>query len=248
MSRRNRDTLKHFFKKGRLPSEENFGDLIDSMLNIIDEGFDKTLEHGLKIYPIGESEKYISFFQRTESRSPLWSFNVDDRTGAFELRNGAEKPILSINSAGSVGVNTNDPRYDLDVHGTIAGEGRIGTFERGRVPADGLWHDIVEDCTGCQAFEVMAGAGKKGEGRYSLLHAVALSTFNSRDSIKSDAAYYGSRCNRLKLKWAESENHDYSLQIKTCCDYGEPAQIQYHITSLWFDPLMEECEITEVEG
>ncbi len=245
MSRRNRDTLKKYFEKGRLPSEEHFGDLIDSMLNMIDEGFDKTLDQGLKIYPSGDSEKYISFFGRTNKKSPLWSFNVNSKTKNFEIRDVEDKTVISISGEGRVGVGKDDPDYALDVQGTIAGEGRVGTFAHGCVPADGLWHDILEGLDGCRAFEVMAGVGKKHAGKYSLLHAVALSTFNSKDSIKSNTAYYGSRCNRLKLKWEASEDHEYCLRIKTCCDYGEPVKIQYNITSLWFDPLMKGCEKRE---
>jgi hypothetical protein len=42
MTTRNRDTLKQFFQEGRLPTSDHFGDLIDSMLNMSDEGFRKT--------------------------------------------------------------------------------------------------------------------------------------------------------------------------------------------------------------
>ena len=37
MPKQDRKTLKSNFANGRMPSEDNFGDLIDSMLNVIDE-------------------------------------------------------------------------------------------------------------------------------------------------------------------------------------------------------------------
>ena len=42
MGTADRSTLKKFFESGRMPSERQFADLIDSMLNMVDEGFDKT--------------------------------------------------------------------------------------------------------------------------------------------------------------------------------------------------------------
>ncbi|MCP4686793.1 MAG: hypothetical protein GY859_02020 [Desulfobacterales bacterium] len=251
MSKKNRDTLKNYFRKGSLPSEDNFSDLIDSTLNIIDEGFEKTLDDGMKIYPIGESERYISFFQKAVPKSPLWSFDVDSKTRNLEIRNSRKEPVVSIRQGretglNKVGINKNDPRYTLDVEGVIAGRGRIGTFKQGKVPADGRWQDMLSDLTGCTAFEVVAGVGRKNSGQYSLLHAIALNAFNSKKRIKYHTTWYGARCDRLKLKWTSTAKNKYSLQIRTCCDYDQFARIQYHVASLWADPFMDNCLASEV--
>ena len=37
MTTRNRETLRGFFSAGRLPTQDHFGDLIESMLNMDDE-------------------------------------------------------------------------------------------------------------------------------------------------------------------------------------------------------------------
>jgi DNA-binding transcriptional regulator YhcF (GntR family) len=54
MDKKNRETLKNYFKKGSLPSEKEFANLIDSMLNTIDDGFEKTEDEGLKISAPGQ--------------------------------------------------------------------------------------------------------------------------------------------------------------------------------------------------
>ena len=41
MTKRNRKTLSDNFADGSLPTQDAFGDLIDSMVNIVDDGFDK---------------------------------------------------------------------------------------------------------------------------------------------------------------------------------------------------------------
>ena len=57
----NRQTLKNYFKKGGFATEKHFVDLIDSSLNVVDDGISIQRENGLKINPIGFSTKLISF-------------------------------------------------------------------------------------------------------------------------------------------------------------------------------------------
>jgi hypothetical protein len=64
MSLQNRETLKSYFKKGQLPSEGNFNDLIDSLINKIDDGMSKTVDEGLMLSPIGESKKLLSLYRQ----------------------------------------------------------------------------------------------------------------------------------------------------------------------------------------
>lgn len=63
MAMKDRNTLKNYFRKGNLPSEANFENLIDSSVNKIDDGFSKTEDEGLMLSNIGESEKIISFYE-----------------------------------------------------------------------------------------------------------------------------------------------------------------------------------------
>ncbi|VFQ45358.1 hypothetical protein [Desulfoluna butyratoxydans] len=247
MAQQNRNTLKKYFKKGALPTEKQFADLIDSVINIIDDGFEKSAEHGLKIAAIGEREKLISFFRKMEMVCPDWSMGIHPDTGCFHLRNGENKSLLTLTPEGKVGIGCEDPRSDLDLHGTIAMEGRTGRFGNGVIPADGRWHTLVNGLDGCQAFEVMAGAGKKREGRYALVHAVALNTFRGRGKVVMHQAYFDARRNRILLRW-RGKRHDYRLEMRTCRAYGGDAAVRYGLTRLWDDPFMDTCVLPSDEG
>ena len=238
MPKKNRSTLKEYFKKGCLPSEEQFGDLIDSMLNIIDEGFDKTPDSGLKISQIGEESRLISFYRNIDMKSPIWSITVDTAKKQLLFNAEDDTSVLALDPAGRVGVNKRTPDYTLDVDGILATKGRIGRYKEGAVPADGQWHPVIEKLDGCRAYEIMAGAGKTKSGKYALLHAFALSTFNAKSRIASHQAHYHSRCDRIKLRWTGGQ-HEYSLEMRTCCCYGDDINIRYSITELWFDYFME---------
>ncbi len=250
MAKRNRDTLKNFFSKGALPSEEQFHDLIDSAVNQIDEGFDKSPEGGLEITPVGNHDGLISFFRSTDPERSLWSINYGANQQTFLFNNNLNDVTpLSLTDDGKVGVNTNSPCWTLDVNGVISAQGRVGTYRQGMVPADGKWHNVTEELDGVQAFEIMAGAGLKGSGKYALIHAIALNTFNPKGAwfnifnrkkrIKCHQAYYRSISDKLKLRWI-GENHKYYLQLRSNSDYGENIGIRFYVSKLWFDEDMSD--------
>ena len=245
MGKANRSTLKNFFQRGHMPSERQFADLIDSMLNMVDEGFDKSPEDGLKISQLGENAALISFYHPTDLRRPTWIITCDKAKGQLVIRNGAGKPVLILSSDGHVGVGRQMPRHALDVAGVMAAEGRTGV--QGSAMADGEWHPIVEGLHGCQALEIMAGVGKPKSGRYALLRATALNTFhpggfwtnllNLKRPIRCQQAHYRSRCDRIMLRWQRSGD-TYALALKTKRPYPEEIQVQYSVTHLWFDEMM----------
>jgi len=51
MPRTNRNTLKEYFKRGSMPNQKHFYELIDSMVNISDDGIDKNPDDGLRFLP-----------------------------------------------------------------------------------------------------------------------------------------------------------------------------------------------------
>lgn len=275
MTQRNRKTLIANFADGRMPTQEEFGDLIDSVINIVDDGFEKTPTDGVKIAQLNNSDKLISFFDKIPVKEPLWSiaFSMPSQGGDagsnqnlnfFYGSNHATGLTLAraeVSDTGEetpndatirVGINNNNPEHAVDVEGTVASNGRLGRESGGEkleVLADGEWHSIITGLDGCQAFEIMAGLGKPGSGRYALMHAHALSTFNSKNgNITYHQAYHSSKCDQIELRWFGSA-HKYALQMRTRCSYlkntakkdekKEEIYIRYYVTQLWFDPFMD---------
>lgn len=263
MAKKNRSTLKRYFSEGALPSADQFADLIDSNLNTIDEGFDKTPENGFEISLIGDHDKLISFFRDNAAQQAVWSISYDKGNDRLlfvkPAQAGAAPAVAAFDPRGRLGINTSDPQWSLDVAGVIAAQGRIGANpnQQKTVPADGEWHDITDTLNGCQGFEVMAGVGNKGTGRYALLQAVALNTFNPKglffnflrrkSRIRCTQAYYLSRGHKIKLRW-QAKDEGYALQLRTNCDYGDGIRVRYYLTQLWFDESMAESWSSRDEG
>ena len=251
MAKKNRDTLRKHFRTGSMPSQEHFEDLIDSMLNVVDEGFDKTPEQGFEVAQLGGSGKLISFFENITVKSPLWSISFDSAGNNLAFGSASNPHVLVLATEKDdgqgvekvrIGINKEKPQYELDVDGIVAAQGRIGSKIKQQIKADGVWHDVTEVLDGCQAFEIMAGVGgMKQKGQYALLHAYALNTYNDRSKIDSHPAYYGSRCNQLELRW-KGDMHAFKLQLRSKCSYtnndNKPVLINCYLTRLWFDPHM----------
>lgn len=297
MGRRSRETLKLYFKRGSLPNEEQFHDLIDSTLNMNDEGFSKSPQNGLEISAEQEG-RLLGLFRRDLPLSPAWRIALgdpdgralvfregvarppatdapDDESAPRALPPGERPPTLVLGPDGHVGLNTATPEHEVDVNGVIRARGRLGVVPARAAPsatgegqgaaseepldpavpvdADGRWQNITLGLTGCRAFEIVAGVGKRSTGRYALLHAIAINTFQPRgwlfnflgrkNRIRAHQAFYRRSSDKLALRWRGDEER-YYLQIRTNTDYGVDAagrriRIRYHVTDLWPDPYME---------
>lgn len=204
MSQRNRATLKSFFQDGALPGAAEFGDLIDSAVNQVDDGFEKTPDEGLRLHSVGNSGALLSLFRGLGASAASWTVSHGAEPGTLVFRPGAgpdeaaigggtdgtepgAPPVAALAlAAGRVGINTDSPEWSFDVAGVARMRGRIGapSTKLRTIPADGGWHDVTHTMTGCHAFEIVAGAGGRvGAGRYALLHATALNAFQPRNIV-----------------------------------------------------------------
>lgn len=275
-----RKQLKSFFKKGSLPDESAFEKLIDSTFNKADDKLDIN-EDGLMIYPSDNGkEKLFSFFEDKDDTEAQWAMFIskkengglyiqkidesdfndllqkDDKTPppAFYIQKGTE----------NIGLGTHSPLQKLDVKGLVSTEGRMGNFHEGELAADGNWHNVFDakGLNGCFALEITAFAqGNQGDGKYALMHAIAVSTYgNSKPRISKTAAHYGKWWNKIAIRWEsrpskiEEESGDkkklpvwkklariwepkdpakYNLQLKTKSNYGEDKKISFKVSVLW---------------
>ncbi|WP_051315005.1 hypothetical protein [Algoriphagus terrigena] len=238
-----REQLKKYFRSGMLPSEVHFAILIDSMFNKVDDGINKNDEDGLMIFPAGDEEVLLSFYDSLKDKKASWVLvNGQGETQGMILRQKGEKhpTIFFQKKSGNVGIGTDRPSQKLEVAGLIASTGRVGVFKKGQVPADGDWHDVLTNLTGCQGFEIMAHAGRKQKGKYALLHATALSTFgNSKPTVNKTSAHFGFWWNRINCRWV-GDTFNYRLQIRTGSNYGGDAKITFQIGKLWDDDFLAE--------
>lgn len=238
----NRSTLKGFFQKGKVPTEVHFSNLIDSTINKIDDGFAKTVDNGLKLSPGGDSSKVLSFYSDIKESTPLWSVSVNPSQSlkGLSISEKNDNSRLFLRDGGNIGVGTLYPDHDLEVNGTAGMKSRVGTFQSiNEVSADGEWHIILDELTGCHVFEVVAKVeGVSRRGKYAIAHAIAVSAQNGyRNRIRTTQTSYGWFWHRIRFRWKRSIEDTYRLEMKSGSHYGTDdennvIQIQFHITSL----------------
>ncbi len=243
-----RTVLKSYFRRGSLPTEQNFGDLIDSMVNQLDDGFAWSADQGLRLAASGTQQLAVFYpgAQQLQANRPAWLLTLDAPTptggaGGLSFRQPARgvPPRLHLHADGNVGIGTSTPAARLEVNGFIASQGRYGTYLDAdpqvagtQVPADGQWHRILTNLQGLQAFEIVAAAyGPQGRGRYAVAVATALGAFG-RGQIFARNAWFWGWFQKIKFRWT-GDLHGYSLEMRTASSFGEGALIVYHMTQLF---------------
>src|SRR6185503_14586841 len=82
---RNRKELKSYFVKNSIPTESNFAELIDSLLNQKDDGLVKLPGNPLSVEAAGDStseKKALQIYQSFSDQSPAWSVSLNPRASA----------------------------------------------------------------------------------------------------------------------------------------------------------------------
>jgi hypothetical protein len=125
INKKNRSDLKSYFVKNSIPTESNFAELIDGMLNQKDDGIVKLPGDPLSIEagdPAG-LQKVINFYTKLQDANPAWSLQLNPRTDAnaaskagFCVVDGAGAARLFIDKAtGNIGIGTLTPIARLDI-------------------------------------------------------------------------------------------------------------------------------------
>ncbi|MGZ4968097.1 MAG: tail fiber domain-containing protein [Methylobacter sp.] len=187
INKKNRSDLKSYFVKNSIPTESNFAELIDGMLNQKDDGIVKLSGDPLSIESAGDStglQKVINFYAKFQDANPSWSLQLNPRidpntpatakTG-FCVADGKGAARLFIDQAtGNIGLGVVNPNGKLDV----AGQVRIGFDEGGAgVRSISFTRDAGDE----------GNAGKiayRGGFGQDALHIVGAGTANNARKIK----------------------------------------------------------------
>ncbi len=129
---RPRSELKSYFVRNAIPTEDNFADLIDGMLNLKEDRLFKDRNSPLSLEGAGDdaSQKpVLSLYQDFDNTTADWVFNLNPfstpnesstaRPG-FNIADGANNSRLFIDQdTGNVGIGTLNPYAKLSVNGSL---------------------------------------------------------------------------------------------------------------------------------
>ncbi len=157
---RSRDELKGYFVKNSIPTEGNFADLIDGMINQKDDGLIKQSGAPLSLEAVGDdasTKNAINFYRKLVDENPDWTINLNPRSDAakpetaklgFNISDGDGNSRLFIDRAsGNLGVGTIEAPAKLTVNGDLkalsnaSGERSLAM----EAPADGKHREDPEN-------------------------------------------------------------------------------------------------------
>ena len=124
-----RKALKSFFVKNAIPTEGNFKDLIDGMINQKDDGIVKLPDEPLSLQADGSAnsqKKVINFYGSFADPKPAWTLSlnayVDPNNPATTARPGwnigdadGNSRLFIDQNTGNVGIGTSEPRSALGI-------------------------------------------------------------------------------------------------------------------------------------
>lgn len=117
MPNKNRQELYNLFTTGNKPTQDDFADLIDSMVNIVDDGIGVS-EKGnpLELVQQGTKERYLDL--SSAHGSPVWRISAQSGKGTHGLNfaTADEKSRFFIRKDnGCIGINNGDPKAKLHI-------------------------------------------------------------------------------------------------------------------------------------
>nr|VFK59748.1 MAG: Chaperone of endosialidase [Candidatus Kentron sp. UNK]VFK68763.1 MAG: Chaperone of endosialidase [Candidatus Kentron sp. UNK] len=128
-----RTALKAYFVSNSIPTQRNFADLIDGMLNLKEDGLAKPAGSPLSIEASGDGDtsqkRAINFYNSFGNNDPDWVLSLKPRSDpgvptsgreGFSIGNSAGHSRLFIDkTSGNVGIGTVSPGVKLEVDGDI---------------------------------------------------------------------------------------------------------------------------------
>ncbi|NRB39370.1 MAG: tail fiber domain-containing protein [Pseudomonadales bacterium] len=120
---KNRATLKDYFRKGRIPTESNFSDLVDSMLIQDEDNLLARPNEAVSIKSVGEKEQLINFY-RVENGEETLSWKMMQKPGetnsGLAFHDNQSSRLFIESGSGNVGVGTTTPSHTLTLPGGTA--------------------------------------------------------------------------------------------------------------------------------
>ena len=193
MDRKDRHTLKSYFQKGDVPTEEQFAELIDSVPNIVDDGEAVRTEDGWALYP------------RKGGKLTLTSdkgLAIKNEAGEALLELKQDKNIVLHASVQQEG-GGDEPEPDPQDYLVIEADKKWATLK-----------EITDIKESSRVYTVMALYRDREFGICKLTRAIAICLNNVEQWVESPRKHRWGWSGYIRLRWQADRDKTY-LQIRS---------------------------------
>ena len=209
MDRKDRHTLKSYFQKGDVPTEEQFAELIDSVPNIVDDGEAVRTEDGWALYPRKGGKMGVSLHEAA------------GEPAAWKLTLTSDKGLAIKNEAGEA---LRELKQDKNIvlHASVQQEGGGDEPEPDPqdylvIEADKKWatlKEITDIKESSRVYTVMALYRDREFGICKLTRAIAICLNNVEQWVESPRKHWWGWSGYIRLRWQADRDKTY-LQIRS---------------------------------
>ena len=208
MDRKDRHTLKSYFQKGDVPTEEQFAELIDSVPNIVDDGEAVRTEDGWALYPRKGGKMGVSLHEAA-GEPAAWKLTLTSDKG-LAIKNEAGEALLELKQD-----------KNIVLHASVQQEGGGDEPEPDPqdylvIEADKKWatlKEITDIKESSRVYTVMALYRDREFGICKLTRAIAICLNNVEQWVESPRKHWWGWSGYIRLRWQADRDKTY-LQIR----------------------------------
>lgn len=231
--------MKSYFRRGDVPTEEQFAELIDSVHNIYEDGQAKvSATDGIRLFPSDKDGVVATVFSsdpETPGAYPLWRIALNGENG-LEIRDGKGEPVM-----------TADRERNVTVAGTVKAAGFIsdGGDEEDtpatdvlKVKANGYWQNLPveaeagKEAKGCRVYRISACYVNRLTRKYSACEAVASHSDGHERKVRSPRKHWWGWSGHIKIRWIKTSGR-LCLQMKSKGVQSGSETIYCRIETIW---------------
>lgn len=209
MDRKDRHTLKSYFQKGDVPTEEQFAELIDSVPNIVDDGEAVRTEDGWALYPRKGGKMGVSLHEAA-GEPAAWKLTLTSDKG-LAIKNEAGEALLELKQD-----------KNIVLHASVQQEGGGDEPEPDPqdylvIEADKKWatlKEITDIKESSRVYTVMALYRDREFGICKLTRAIAICLNNVEQWVESPRKHWWGWSGYIRLRW-QADRYKTYLQIRS---------------------------------
>lgn len=239
---KSRKALKEYFKANQYPTQEHFAELIDSSLNLEEDGVIRTLRDGVVFYPPQKGGGVLGIYAR---KPELVEGGYPVEQPCWNLKIGKKKELVLTDEEGNEvvtlmqGANVTVPEKELPAlvsEKDKNAQGNASITELLTIEADGIWHDLPleaaqnRDEDGCRMYRIFGVYRRGGKKCYTMVEALAGHCNWGNLQLHSPQKFLGYWRGPIKLRWKMREGGLY-LQMRG--KRREKGLVQYQIITVW---------------
>ena len=222
-NRKNRNTLKEYFRKGAIPTEEQFGELIDSTLNLVEDEQVIRTDTGWAFFPKQEGSLDLDLYTgkfTPEVGRPVWSLSVTPEKKLI-IKNSQGDMIMEVTQDNSFTLHGNltvEDTVTASAYKTKGGGGATPGEDYVTIPADKNWYDLPLDVSregfGCRVYRIYASFREPGTGLCGLTRVTAIWLNFMDQEIESPEKHWWGWSGGVRFRWLERKGRP-CLQMRS---------------------------------